>query len=67
MIGAPVRGWWDALRPAQGVPPVVSHQPAFLHAEKVVAADDDVVEHIDTQDLTHLHQPTRQVEVVLAR
>ena len=31
----------------QRVPPAVSHQPALLHAEKVFAADDNVVEYVD--------------------
>ena len=51
----------------QRSPPAVSHQPALLQAEKVVDADDEVVEYVNAEDFTGLYQASRQVDVVLAR
>ena len=41
--------------------------PRSFMTEKVVAADDEVVEYVDAHNFAGLHQAPRQVDVVLAR
>ena len=60
-------GWVGRAAAWRRVPPAVSDQPALLHAEKVVAADDEVVEYVDAHNFAGLYQAPRQVDVVLAR